>query len=69
MPNGAMIAASATAAVDMGKKMGVELPIITSVNEVLFNDKDAREAINALMNRPPQEEMGWMESIEQKGGQ
>ena len=56
------------AAVDMGKKLGVELPIITSIHQVLFEHKDPREAINELMSRPPQEEMNWMRSSGQKGG-
>lgn len=50
------------AAVDMGKKLGVELPIITGVHAVLFAGKAPGDAINQLMNRPPQEEMSWMES-------
>jgi glycerol-3-phosphate dehydrogenase (NAD(P)+) len=50
------------AALDMGKKLGVELPIITSVHAVLFGGKAPGDAINQLMNRPPQEEMSWMES-------
>ena len=52
------------AAVDMGRKMGVELPIITAVHSVLFEGSAPREAISNLMNRPPQEEMGWMEAGE-----
>ena len=56
------------AAVDLARKVGVELPIITSVSEVLFSGEDPRGAINRLMNRPPQEEMSWMESHEARGG-
>jgi glycerol-3-phosphate dehydrogenase (NAD(P)+) len=50
------------AAVDLGKKLGVDLPIIQSVHGVLFEGKDPRDAINQLMNRPPQEEMSWMQA-------
>jgi glycerol-3-phosphate dehydrogenase (NAD(P)+) len=45
------------AAVDLGEREGVELPIIESINEVLFHRKDPQAAINALMNRPLREEM------------
>jgi glycerol-3-phosphate dehydrogenase (NAD(P)+) len=50
------------AAVDLGRKLGVDLPIIESVHGVLFDGKDPRDAINQLMNRPPQEEMSWMQA-------
>lgn len=49
------------AAVDMGRKMKIEMPIITAVHGVLYEGKSPRHAINELMNRPPQEEMSWME--------
>jgi glycerol-3-phosphate dehydrogenase (NAD(P)+) len=45
------------AAVDLGRKEGVELPIIQNINQVLFHGKDPKLAINELMNRPPREEM------------
>jgi glycerol-3-phosphate dehydrogenase (NAD(P)+) len=45
------------AAVDLGRKEGIELPIIQNINEVLFHGKDPKQAINELMNRPPREEM------------
>ncbi|NIM19755.1 MAG: NAD(P)H-dependent glycerol-3-phosphate dehydrogenase [Candidatus Latescibacteria bacterium] len=45
------------AAVELGKKMDVELPIIKNIYKVLFNGKDPKEAIIELMNRPPREEM------------
>ncbi|MDH3217255.1 MAG: NAD(P)H-dependent glycerol-3-phosphate dehydrogenase [Candidatus Krumholzibacteria bacterium] len=48
------------AAVDMGKKLDADLPIISSVHAVLFEKMDPRKAINQLMSRPPQEEMNWM---------
>lgn len=52
------------AAVDLGRKLGVELPIISSVHAVLFDGKAPNDAIDELMNRPPQEEMSWMEASE-----
>jgi glycerol-3-phosphate dehydrogenase (NAD(P)+) len=56
------------AAVDMGRKMGADLPIISSVHAVLFDDADPRDAINQLMNRPPQQEMSWMRANDHRGG-
>jgi glycerol-3-phosphate dehydrogenase (NAD(P)+) len=45
------------AAIDLGRKTGIELPIIESTFGILFEGKDPREAINDLMSRPPQREM------------
>jgi glycerol-3-phosphate dehydrogenase (NAD(P)+) len=56
------------AAVDMGKKMNADLPIIASVHAVLYDNADAREAINQLMNRPPQQEMSWMRASDKRKG-
>lgn len=42
---------SAKAAMGLAKKYGVELPIIEQVNEVLFNQKPAAEAVRDLMIR------------------
>ena len=42
---------STKAAVKLGEKYGVSLPIINKVNEVLFEGKDPREAVNELMLR------------------
>lgn len=42
---------STKAAVKLGEKYGVSLPIINKVNEVLFENKDPREAVNELMLR------------------
>ncbi|MCI9381099.1 MAG: NAD(P)H-dependent glycerol-3-phosphate dehydrogenase [Dorea sp.] len=42
---------SAKAAVKLGKKYGVSLPIIDKVSEVLFEGKDPGEAVNELMLR------------------
>ena len=35
----------------LGQKYGVPLPIINKVNEVLFEGKDPKEAVNELMLR------------------
>jgi glycerol-3-phosphate dehydrogenase (NAD(P)+) len=45
------------AAVDLGRRTDVELPIIESTFGILFEGKHPREAINDLMSRPPQREM------------
>lgn len=42
---------SAKAASALGKKYRVEMPIIEQVNEVLFDDKPAKEAVKDLMLR------------------
>ena len=42
---------STKAAVKLGEKYGVSLPIINKVNEVLFAGKDPKEAVNELMLR------------------
>lgn len=42
---------SAKAAVKLGRKYDVSLPIIDKVSEVLFEGKDPREAVNELMLR------------------
>lgn len=42
---------SAKAAIALGEKYHVELPIIEQVAEVLFNGKTAKEAVNELMKR------------------
>lgn len=45
------------AAVVLGRKHGVELPIIESVHQILFEDYDPREAIGELMSRPLRHEI------------
>lgn len=53
---------SAKAAVALGRKYQVELPIIEQVNEVLFHDKPAKEAVKDLMLRDRKnehEELDW----------
>lgn len=42
---------SAKAAIALARKYGVELPIIEAVNQVLFEDKPAKEAVTELMLR------------------
>lgn len=42
---------SAKAAMGLAKKYDVELPIIEQVNKVLFEGKNAAEAVNELMQR------------------
>ncbi|MGN1267861.1 MAG: NAD(P)H-dependent glycerol-3-phosphate dehydrogenase [Dorea sp.] len=47
---------STKAAVKLGQKYGVSLPIINKVNEVLFEGKDPKEAVNELMLRDSKSE-------------
>ena len=49
---------SAKAAMQLSKKYDVELPIIEQVNEVLFNNKPAAEAVKDLMLRDKKVEIG-----------
>ncbi len=56
------------AAVDLGRKLGVEMPITEKIEKVLFRGKDPKEAITQLMSRPPQEEMRWVISADRIGG-
>jgi glycerol-3-phosphate dehydrogenase (NAD(P)+) len=44
------------AAVELGRKHAVELPIIEMVHRVLFEGHDPREAVQMLMTRPPRAE-------------
>ncbi len=44
------------AAVELGRRHGVELPIIEMVHRVLFEGHDPREAVQMLMTRPPRAE-------------
>jgi glycerol-3-phosphate dehydrogenase (NAD(P)+) len=44
------------AAVELGRELGVELPIIEMVHRVLFEGHDPREAVQMLMTRPPRAE-------------
>jgi len=56
------------AAVDLGRKLGVELPIIEMVHRVLFAGHDPREAVQMLMTRPPRAESRGVSSQSAKGG-
>ncbi len=42
---------TARSAYELGKKMGVEMPIIRQVYHVLYKEKDPREAVKELMTR------------------
>ena len=55
------------AAVDLGRELGVELPIIEMVHRVLFEGHDPREAIQMLMTRPPRAETRGASSPSAKG--
>lgn len=44
--------ATAPAAVALGEKFRVEMPISSQINQVLFEDKDPGEALKELMARP-----------------
>ena len=47
---------TARAVVDLAARHGVEMPIATAVNKVLFEDLDPRTAIAQLMSREPKPE-------------
>lgn len=51
------------AAVQLARERNIELPIIESMYNILFNNKDPEQAITELMNRPPTDEMHWMDSF------
>ena len=42
---------SAKAALELGKKYNIQMPIIEKVNEILFDGLDAGEAVKDLMMR------------------
>lgn len=52
---------STKAAVDLGKKYRVSMPIIEQVNKVLFEDKPAKEAVKELMLRDKKAEHSTLE--------
>ncbi len=56
------------AAVDLARKYAVDVPITSAVHDVLFSKRDPREAIDQLMNRPPQDETHWMQASRSRGG-
>ena len=47
---------STRSAYHLHKKYNVEMPITQQVNQVLFENKDAQEALRELMLRGPKEE-------------
>ena len=47
---------SARAAEELAGKYGVEMPIVTEVNKILFEDKSPRDAVNDLMQRELKQE-------------
>lgn len=49
---------SAKAALALSKKYEIEMPIVEEVNKVLFEGKDAKEALNELMMRESKDEAG-----------
>lgn len=56
---------SAKAAMGLAKKYGVELPIIEQVNQVLFEDKSAADAVKELMlrDKKPEHSLIWDETF------
>jgi len=56
------------AAVELGRRYNVELPIIEMVHRVLFEGHDPKEAVTALMMRPPRAEASGETSGRAKGG-
>ena len=50
-------------AYEMGRRMGVEMPITNEVYKVLYEDKDIRQAIADLMGRPRrhESEYAWLQ--------
>lgn len=48
---------SAKAALSLSKKYNIEMPIVTEVNAVLFEDKSPKEALSELMLRMKKEEI------------
>ncbi len=56
------------AAVELGRRHGVELPIIEMVHRVLFDGHDPRAAVTELMMRPPRAEARGVTSERARGG-
>ena len=52
---------STKAAVALGEKYGISMPIVNAVNDVLFNGKSAKEAVNELMMRDGKAEYSALE--------
>ena len=51
---------TALSAKELAEQMGVELPIIEKVNEILFNNKQPKEAVKDLMARDAKSESEFM---------
>lgn len=49
---------SAKAALGLARRFGVEMPIVEEVNKVLFENGNAKEAVNGLMLRMKKDEIG-----------
>ena len=47
---------TASAAYKLGEKYGIEMPITAEANAILFDGKNAREAVNSLMTREKRHE-------------
>lgn len=50
---------SARAALMLSQKYQVEMPIVQKINEILFENKNARDAVNQLMQRDRKSELSW----------
>ncbi len=48
-------------ALELARSLGIEMPITEQMHAVLFEEKDPRQALADLMNRPPREEF-WGEA-------
>jgi len=51
--------ATTESAYELGKRYGVDMPITQEVYAALFEDKEARQAVSDLMNRPAKPEIYW----------
>ena len=49
---------SAKAAAKLAEKYGIEMPIVSAVNDVLFGGRPARDAVSLLMDRDKKDEYG-----------
>ncbi len=43
---------------DLSRKLGVEMPIMACVYQILYEDRSARDAVQDLMGRAPKHELG-----------
>lgn len=50
---------SARAALMLSRKYQIEMPIVQKINEILFENKNARDAVNELMQRDRKSELSW----------